>query len=93
MTLQDYELLKAFPDIDTHACEVTVPVFRNDQDIERLAQRVDDYMVNHKSVYGYLIEGHGFYTWGASVEDALRHVEAFEFLFDCELQMRGVHRQ
>ncbi|MDH5613825.1 MAG: class II aldolase/adducin family protein, partial [Gammaproteobacteria bacterium] len=37
---------------------------------------------------GYLIRGHGFYTWGNNMEDALRHVEAFEFLFECELKKR-----
>jgi methylthioribulose-1-phosphate dehydratase len=89
VVLQDYELLKAFPGIDTHECRVTVPVFDNDQDIARLSARVDAYMDQHEPVFGYLIRGHGFYTWGASVDDALRHVEAFEFLFDCEMRMRG----
>jgi len=92
LILQDYELLKAFPDVDTHECSVTVPVFDNDQDIDRLANRVDQYMDTEGPVYGYLINGHGFYTWGDSVEDALRHVEAFEFLFECELKMRGVRQ-
>jgi ribulose-5-phosphate 4-epimerase/fuculose-1-phosphate aldolase len=37
---------------------------------------------------GYLIAGHGLYAWGASVDDALRHVEAFECLFECEVLER-----
>ena len=89
LVLQDYELLKAFPGIDTHACSVRVPIFDNDQDIARLAARVEERLADHEPVHGYLIRGHGFYTWGASIEDAMRHVEAFEFLFDCELRMRG----
>lgn len=89
IVLQDYELLKAFPGIDTHECVVTVPVFPNDQDIGRLARKVDAYMAGHDALYGYLIAGHGFYTWGSTVDDALRHVEAFEFLFDCEMKLRG----
>lgn len=90
LILQDYELLKAFPGVDSHDCSVTVPVFENDQNIERLARKVDQYMQSEGPIHGYLIGGHGFYTWGESVEDALRHVEAFEFLFQCELMMRGV---
>jgi methylthioribulose-1-phosphate dehydratase len=87
LVLSDYELLKAFPGVDTHECVVTVPVFANRQDIPALAAEVDDWMERHEGpVHGYLIGGHGFYTWGATVEDALRHVEAFEFLFDCELR-------
>ena len=89
LVLQDYELLKAFPGVETHSCSVTIPIFENDQNIDRLAQRVDQYMQTEGQIHGYLIRGHGFYTWGESVEDALRHVEAFEFLFECELRMRG----
>ena len=91
LVLQDYELLKAFPGVDSHAGTVVVPVFANDQNIERLAQKVDDYMQSEGPIHGYLIEGHGFYTWGHDVDDAMRHVEAFEFLFECELRMRGVN--
>ena len=90
--LAGYELLKALPGIDTHDCEVVIPNFPNDQDIGRLAQQVDDYMARHQPVVGYLISGHGFYTWGDSVDAALRHVEALEFLFECELRLLGVKR-
>jgi len=89
LVLQDYEILKAFPGIDTHLCEVRVPIFDNDQDIARLAEVADACLANLEAAHGYLIRGHGFYTWGNSVEDAMRHVEAFEFLFDCELRLRG----
>jgi len=88
LVLQDYELLKAFPGIATHACSVRIPVFDNDQDIGRLARKVDACLAELEDVPGYLIRGHGFYTWGDSIADALRHVEAFEFLFACELAMR-----
>lgn len=88
LTLRDYELLKAFPGIDTHDCTVTVPVFDNDQDIGRLAALVDQRLAERCDAPGYLIRGHGFYTWGGSIETVLRHVEAFEFLFACELLMR-----
>jgi methylthioribulose-1-phosphate dehydratase len=93
LVLTDYELLKAFPGVDTHECAVTVPVFANSQDIPALAAEVDEWMERHDGpVHGYLIGGHGFYTWGATVDDAQRHVEAFEFLFDCELRAGGMLR-
>jgi methylthioribulose-1-phosphate dehydratase len=92
--LQGYEILKAFPGINTHACKVTVPVFSNDQDIERLATVVETRMQDSEDIFhGYLIRGHGFYTWGKSVDDALKHAEAFEFLFDCEMRRKEVTRQ
>jgi methylthioribulose-1-phosphate dehydratase len=90
LVLRDYEILKAFPGIDTHASSVNIPVFDNDQNIARLADKVDACLATMDHPQGYLIRGHGFYTWGNSMEDALRHVEAFEFLFDCELRTRSV---
>ena len=93
LELEDYELLKAFEGVNTHRTHVTVPVFGNDQDIERLAADIDAWMDSAESIHGYLIRGHGFYTWGKTVADAMRHVEAFDFLFRCELMLRGVAAQ
>jgi len=91
--LGGYEILKAFPGINTHECKVTVPVFANDQDMGRLSTAVDTRMQDSDDViHGYLIRGHGFYTWGNSVDEALKHVEAFEFLFECEIRRKGVTR-
>lgn len=90
LLLEGYELLKAFHGVTTHETRLTVPVFANDQDIPRLAAQVGEYLDAHDDVHGYLIRGHGLYTWGRDVAEALRHVEAFEFLFQCELhQLRG----
>lgn len=88
--LEGYELLKAFHGVTTHNTRIAVPVFDNDQDIPRLAAQVEQYLDAHPDVYGYLIRGHGLYTWGRDVAEALRHLEAFEFLFQCALhQLRG----
>ena len=89
-TLADYELLKAFPGINTHESRIDVPIFANDQDIPRLAAEVEQYLDKHSICYAYLIAGHGLYTWGISVAEALRHLEALDFLFACELQLLGV---
>lgn len=90
LCLRDYEVLKAFPTIDSHESQVMVPVFANDQNMNRLAATVLDYKHKQPDMQGYLIAGHGFYTWGTSVEDACRHIEAFEFLFECEILMRRI---
>ncbi len=84
LTLSGYELLKAFAGITTHETTVEVPIFENTQDITQLAQTVDDYLQNHPQTYGYLIRGHGLYTWGKDMAETLRHLEAFEFLLGCE---------
>jgi methylthioribulose-1-phosphate dehydratase len=88
--LEDYELLKAFEDVTTHESRLIVPIFPNDQNIPHLALRVESYMALHPDIRAYIIAGHGFYTWGKQLDDALRHVEALEFLFDLEIRLHGV---
>jgi len=90
LILEELEVLKAFAGVDTHESRVRIPVFANDQDIGRLAGRVSAYLDSNGPVPGYLIAGHGLYTWGASISEAMRHLEAFEFLFRCELEMRRI---
>ncbi|NPA42209.1 MAG: methylthioribulose 1-phosphate dehydratase [Aquificae bacterium] len=88
--LEDYELLKAFPQITTHETKIHVPVFENDQDMKRLSEKVKAYLKKHKDVHGFLIASHGLYTWGRDMESALIHAEAYEFLFECELKLMAI---
>ncbi len=90
---EDYELQKAFSGVMTHEGKIIVPIFANDQDIPRLAAEVGRYMDSHPPIHGYLIAGHGLYTWGRDMADVMRHIEAFEFLFECELTMQGLKRR
>lgn len=87
--LSGYELLKLLPGIKTHATSVELPVFENDQDIARLADAVDQWMKRHPAIPGYLIAGHGLYTWGETVAQARHRVEALEFMLECELHSGG----
>lgn len=91
LVLEDYELLKALKGVTTHEAKIVIPIFPNDQDISRLSLRVNEYLDQHGDIYGYIIAGHGFYTWGTSVNAALRHIEALEFLFDIEMRLQGVY--
>ncbi|MGA9222370.1 MAG: class II aldolase/adducin family protein, partial [Pseudomonas graminis] len=90
LVFEDYELQKAFSGVSTHESKVLVPIFDNDQDIARLADKVQPWLDQHPDCAGYLIRGHGLYTWGAKMSDALRQIEAFEFLFECELKTLSV---
>ncbi|MDY7559799.1 methylthioribulose 1-phosphate dehydratase [Pseudomonas sp. 10B1] len=90
LMFENYELQKAFAGVASHESQVVVPIFDNDQDIARLAEKVQPWLDAHINCPGYLIRGHGLYTWGAQMSDALRQIEAFEFLFECELKIRSV---
>lgn len=84
---EEYELLKAFRGQDTHETIMDVPVLANNQCISTLAAQVD-VLLDKGPVWGYLIDGHGMYAWGRDMAEARRHLEAFEFLLNCELEMR-----
>ena len=90
VVLENYELLKALCGITTHESRVIVPIFANDQNIPRLAAQVEQHWNQCARGYAYIIAGHGLYTWGASVSETLRHLEALDFLFECELRLHGV---
>ncbi|MEE3169492.1 MAG: methylthioribulose 1-phosphate dehydratase [Pseudomonadota bacterium] len=90
LVLEGYELQKAFAGVETHESVLSVPVFENTQDIDALAEETREWFRVHPEQPGYLIRGHGLYTWGRTMADCLRHVEAFEFLFECELETMRV---
>ncbi|MGJ4728784.1 methylthioribulose 1-phosphate dehydratase [Luteimonas sp. SDU101] len=93
LRLEGYELLKAFRGNETHETAVDVPVLPNSQHMPTLAAQVDA-LLDKGPMWGYLIDGHGLYAWGRDMGEARRHLEAFEFLLGCELELRrlGVHR-
>jgi len=85
LLLRDYELLKALRGIDTHAACARIPIFDNTQHIPELARQVEHHLRAQPDCPGYLIRGHGLYCWGADAAECLRHLEALDFLFQCEL--------
>lgn len=85
--LEGYELLKAFAGNTTHEMAIDVPVLANTQDMPTLAAQVDA-LLDKQCLWGYLIDGHGLYAWGRDMAEARRHIEAFEFLLSCELELR-----
>lgn len=84
LSLTDYEMLKAFGGIDSHSVSFHIPVFSNTQDMNDLSKKLENYLVENRNCYGFLLSGHGLYTWGNDIKTAKRYVEAFEFLFECE---------
>lgn len=87
VVLHGYELQKALEGVTTHEARVVIPVFDNTQDIAALAAEVHTRLAACETC-AYLIRGHGIYTWARDMEACLRHVEALDFLLDCELEMR-----
>ncbi len=85
---EGWELQKAISGYTTHESALDVPVFPNAQDMNVLVRAVDAWLDAGKPLSGYLIDGHGIYTWGRDMAETRRHLEAFEFLLACELDLR-----
>lgn len=85
ITLENYELLKALEGTHSHADSVVLPVLPNDQDMQSLAGAVRPWLARRDAPPAYLIEGHGIYAWGRCLADAARHLEALDFILNCEL--------
>lgn len=87
LRLEGYELLKAFAGNNTHETHIDLPVLPNSQDMVELSALADAWL-ERQPMWGYLIDGHGLYAWGRDMAEARRHLEAFEFLLGCELDLR-----
>ena len=92
LVLQDYELQKAFAGVTTHEGQVEVPIFDNDQDIARPGQPRAALAGGASALPGVFDPRPRAVHWGARMSDALRQVEAFEFLFECELKVLSLSR-
>jgi methylthioribulose-1-phosphate dehydratase len=82
--IEGYELLKGLAGVSTHEYLEQVPVLKNSQDYAELADQLTEALRNYPQAHGVLLSRHGLYTWGETVGDARRHLEALEFLFEVE---------
>jgi methylthioribulose-1-phosphate dehydratase len=82
--LQGYELLKGLSGVATHEHTERVPIIENTQVYTALAEHLSEVLRVNADAHGVLLSRHGLYTWGESVAEARRHLEALEFLFEVE---------
>lgn len=82
LAITGWEMLKGLAGVRTHEHREWVPILENSQDMESLARRLAGLLDEQKEIHGFLLRGHGLYTWGRSVTEARRHIEIFEFLFE-----------
>jgi methylthioribulose-1-phosphate dehydratase len=80
--LEGYEMLKGLKGVRTHQHCEWLPILENSQDMIELAQRISTTLREVSGIHGFLIYQHGFYTWGADLQEAKRNVEILEFLME-----------
>jgi methylthioribulose-1-phosphate dehydratase len=82
--LSGYELLKGLAGVTSHEHRARIPIIANSQDYVDLAAGLGMALEQFGDAHGVLLSAHGLYTWGKSVAEARRHLEALEFLFEVE---------
>jgi methylthioribulose-1-phosphate dehydratase len=85
---EGYEIQKGLEGNMTHELESILPIVPNSQDMRDILKNMDHHFVEKPSIHGFLIAGHGLYTWGKDIATAKRHIETYEFLFECFQTMR-----
>lgn len=82
ISIAGWEMLKGLAGITTHKHQEWLPIIENSQDMTTLALTLADVLRAHPEAHGFLLRGHGLYTWGQSLTEARRHVEILEFLLE-----------
>jgi methylthioribulose-1-phosphate dehydratase len=82
LQIEGLEMVKGLAGVATHDHREVVPIVANSQDMPALARDVARILDGNPACHGFLIAGHGLYTWGRDLAEAHRHVEIFEFLFE-----------
>ena len=95
LRIEGFEMLKGLEGIATHDTCAEVPIFANSQDMVELSERIRGRLAaadwsdrRRPPVHGFLLSGHGLYTWGRDLAEARRHVEIHEFLFEVVARSR-----
>lgn len=75
-TLVGHELLKAVG-LKTHTEDLVIPVFKNNQDMHALSEEIQSYYLKtkHPNHFAFILEHHGVYCFGSSVDRARYHLE------------------
>lgn len=77
-----YEMLKGLAGVRTHEHEEWLPIIENSQEMTALAAKLENVLRAHPNAHGFLLRGHGLYTWGKTIGEAQRHIEILEFLLE-----------
>jgi methylthioribulose-1-phosphate dehydratase len=88
--MEGYEMLKGLEGVKSHIHREWLPVVENDQDMGRLAGVIETTLSQHPAAHGFLLRGHGLYTWGTTLEQAKRHLEILEFMLEVMGRTRSI---
>ncbi len=88
--IEGYEMLKGLEGVRTHEHREWLPILDNSQNWAAQTPLVEQTLERHADAHGFLLRGHGLYTWGRDLPEAKRQVEILEFLLEVTGRKRGI---
>jgi methylthioribulose-1-phosphate dehydratase len=88
LVFEGFEIQKGLDGNQTHELKSVLPIVPNSQVMGDILKNMDQHFTSKPEIHGFLIAGHGLYTWGKDIATAKRHIETYEFLFECFYTMR-----
>lgn len=85
---EGFEIQKGLEGNKTHELKSLLPIVPNSQEMKEILENMQVHFTDNPQIHGFLIAGHGLYTWGKDIATAKRHIETYEFLFECHHAMR-----
>lgn len=85
--IEGFEMLKSLSGVNTHEQKEWIPILKNSQDMAVLAEQLSILLKDNQNIHGFMLSGHGLYTWGKNPQEAKRHVEGLEFLLEVQGRM------
>lgn len=82
ISIEGYEMLKALKGNKSHKSVEILPIIENSQDMSYLYEIVLNRLQRDDRIHGFILKGHGLYTWGMDINEAKTHTEGIEFLLD-----------
>jgi methylthioribulose-1-phosphate dehydratase len=82
INIAGWEMLKGLAGVRTHQHQEWLPIIENSQDMAAVADKLEVVLQAYPGAHGFLLRGHGLYTWGKEIREARRHVEILEFLLE-----------
>ena len=89
IAMQGYEVLKGLSGVASHEHKERLPIVENSQDQIALSHVIENVLLDGSNIHGLFVRRHGLFAWGETVEDARRHIETFEFLFEVSERCRS----
>jgi methylthioribulose-1-phosphate dehydratase len=88
LIFEGFEIQKGLEGNHTHELKTHLPIVPNSQIMAHILNNMDKHFTARPEIHGFLIAGHGLYSWGKDIATAKRHIETYEFLFECFYTMR-----